>query len=163
MTELKIDPELNDALARQQTVDHIVHTLQQLPDGWIVGFQAPGFRPLSAGSGAVGPNGSWNFYVRYWVWGYDDMPSDDVFDMFTETWDSWGWIDSVQSDNPRKRSAYGQTPDGYRFDIRRGVHGGVSMGWMSPYYPASGSAYGGVMPSIITKDGPQSYEQPQRE
>ncbi|MEN4422914.1 hypothetical protein [Mycobacteroides chelonae] len=162
MTTPQIHPDLTDAHARQRTIEHIVHTLQQLPDGWIVGFQAPGRGPLGAGSGAVGPNGEWNFYVSYWVWGYGDLSGDDVFDAFVNVWNSLGWIDSVESSSPHKRSARGCTPDGYRFDIRRAQHGGVGTSWTSPYYPASGSAYGGVMPSIITKDGPQSYDQPER-
>ncbi|WP_286142212.1 hypothetical protein [Mycobacterium sp. D16Q16] len=163
MTAPQIHPDLTDELARQRTIEHIVHTLQQLPDGWIVGFQAPGRGPRSAGSGAVGPNGEWNFYTGYWIWGYGDLTGDDVFDAFVKLWNSWGWIDSVGSDIPQKKSARGHTPDGYQFDIQRGVHGGVGTSWTSPYFPASGSAYGGVMPSIITKDGPQSYEQPQRD
>jgi len=163
MTDSLFDPNLTDVLARQRTVDHIVETLQALPDGWIVGFQRPGRPARSAGSGAVGPNGTWNFYIGYWVWGYGDMTGDEVFDAFMSVWSAWGWIDSIPSDNPRKRSAHGHTPDGYRFDIRRGIHGGVGMTWMSPYFPAPESPYDSVMPSIITKDGPQSYEQPQRD
>ncbi|WP_074253760.1 hypothetical protein [Mycobacteroides abscessus] len=163
MTAPQIHPDLTDELARQGTVEHIVETLRHLPSGWIVGFQAPGFRPLSASSGPIGPNGEWNFYVRYWVWGYGDLTSDDVFETFVNLWSGLGWIDSVGSDNSQKKSARGHTPDGYHFDVRRGVHGGVSMGWTSPFFPSLGSAYGGVMPSIITKDGPQSYDQPQRD
>lgn len=164
MTAPQIHSDLTDALARQRTIEHIVHTLQHLPDGWIVGFQRPGWNPLSAGSGAVGPDGSWNFYIRYWVWGYGDLSGDQVFDSFVNIWNSWGWIDSVGSDIPQKKSAHGHTPDGYHLDIRRGVHGGVSMGWMSPYFPPPGPNYeDSVMPSIITKDGPQSYDQPQRD
>ncbi|WP_286142106.1 hypothetical protein [Mycobacterium sp. D16Q16] len=163
MTAPQIHPDLTDALARQRTVEHIVHTLQHLPDGWTAGFERPGRRPSGASSGPIGPDGSWNLYVSYWVWGYDDLTGDDVFDAFVKLWDSWGWIDSVGSDIPEKKSAYGHTPDGYHFDIRRGIHGGVALTWTSPFFPASGSSYGGVMPSIITKDGPQSYEQPQRD
>jgi hypothetical protein len=158
----KKDPKLTDALARQRTIEHIVHTLQQLPDGWIVGFQRPGWNPLSAGSGVAGPIGTWGFCVDYWVWGYGDLTGDDVFDAFVELWDSWGWIDSVGSDIPQKKSARGHTPDGYQFSIRRGVHGGVSVSWTSPYFPAPSSRYVGLMPSIITKDGPQSYDDPHR-
>ncbi|WP_236746479.1 hypothetical protein [Mycobacteroides abscessus] len=158
----KKDPKLTDELARQRTIEHVVHTLQQLPDGWIVGFQRPGWKPLGAWSG-VASEGEWEFSVDYWVWGYGDLTGDEVFEAFVKLWESWGWIDSAGSDIPQKKSARGHTPDGYHVGIRRGVHGGVSMQWTSPYFPASGSAYGGVMPSIITKDGPQSYEQPQRD
>ncbi|SHO95813.1 Uncharacterised protein [Mycobacteroides abscessus subsp. bolletii] len=160
MTAPQIHSDLTDELARQRTVEHIVHTLQQLPDGWIVGFQAPGRGPRSAGSGAVGPNGEWNFYVGYWIWGYGDLTGDDVFDAFVKLWDSWGWIDSVGTDIPQKKSAHGHTPDGYHFDIQRGVHGGVGTSWISPYFPTPNSRYDGLMPSIITKDGPQSYDDP---
>ncbi|MGH3955396.1 MAG: hypothetical protein ACRDTI_15325 [Mycobacterium sp.] len=163
MTAPQIHPDLTDELARQRTVEHIVHTLQHLPDGWIVGFQAPRFRPLSASSGPIGPNGEWNFDVGYWVWRDGDLTGDQVFDTFLNLWNSWGWIDSTEPADSQTRAAYGRTPDGYRFQIYRGIHGGVALTWTSPYYPASGSAYGGVMPSIITKDGPQSYEQPQRD
>lgn len=125
-------------------------------------IQAPGRGPLSAGSGAVGPRGYWNFYVKYWVWGYGDLAGDDVLEAFVRVWDSWRWIDSTEPRTAMIRTAYGHTPDKYRFDMSRGVHGGVGMSWMSPYFPASGSDYGGAMPWIITKDGPQSYEQPRR-
>ncbi|SIM26299.1 Uncharacterised protein [Mycobacteroides abscessus subsp. abscessus] len=163
MNAPQIHPELTDALARQRTIEHIVETLKHLPDGWIVGFQRPGFRPLSAGGGPVGPNGSWDFSVSYWVWGYGDLTGDEVFDTFLKLWDGWGWIDSAEPADSQTRAAYGHTPDRYRFQIYRGIHDGVALTWTSPYYPASGSAYGGVMPSVITKDGPQSYEQPQRD
>lgn len=159
----KKDPKLTDELARQRTIEHVVHTLQQLPDGWIVGFQRPGWNPRGHAWSGVATEREWEFFVHYWVWGYGDLTGDDVFDEFVKLWDSWGWIDSVGSDIPQKKSARGHTPDGYHFRIRRGVHGGVSVSWASPHFPASGSAYGGVMPSIITKDGPQSYEQPQRD
>lgn len=162
MTAPQIHPDLTDALARQRTVEHIVETLKHLPDGWIVGFQAPGRGPLSAGSGPVGPNGSWNFSISYWVWGYGDLTGDQVFDAFINVWNSWGWIDSLRSDTPSKRSAYGHTPDEYYFNMRRGIHGGVAVTWTSPYFPAPESRYNDLMPSIITKDGPQSYDDPHR-
>lgn len=158
----KKDPKLTDELARQRTIEHIVHTLQQLPDGWIVGFQRPGRNPLGAWSG-VASEGEWVFSVDYWVWGYGDLTGDEVFDTFLTVWNAWGWIDSAEPAESRTRDAYGHTPDGYRFTIYRGIHDGVQVSWASPHFPASGSAYGGVMPSIITKDGPQSYEQPQRD
>ncbi|KRQ29940.1 hypothetical protein AOT83_10895 [Mycobacteroides sp. H001] len=162
MTAPQIHPDLTDELARQRTIEHIVHTLQQLPDGWIVGFQRPGWNALSAGSGAVGPNGEWNFDVGYWVWGYGDLSGDEVFEAFVEVWDSWGWIESTESADSLTRAAYGHTPDGYHFDIQRGAHDGVGTSWTSPYFPAPESRYDGLMPSIITKDGPQSYDDPHR-
>lgn len=160
MTAPQIHPKLTEALARQRTAEHIVGTLKHLPDGWIVGFQAPGFRPLSAGSGAVGPNGEWNFDVGYWVWGYGDLSGDEVFDAFVNVWNTWGWIESAEPADSPTRSAFGRTQDGYRFDIYRGARGSVSMSWTSPYFPAPESRYDGLMPAIITKDGPQSYDDP---
>ncbi|EIT89812.1 hypothetical protein MA4S0116R_3585 [Mycobacteroides abscessus 4S-0116-R] len=163
MTAPQIHPELTDAMVRQRTVEHIVHTLQHLPNGWTASFERPGRKPSGASSGPVGPDGSWNLYVRYWILGYGDLPGDDVFDAFANLWASWGWIESVDPASSQTRAALGRTPDQYQCEIARGINGGVSTTWMSPYFPASGSAYGGVMPSIITKDGPQSYEQPQRD
>lgn len=163
MTAPQIHPDLTDTLARQRTVEHIVETLKHLPDGWIVGFQRPGWNPLSASSGPIGPNGEWSFYVIYWVWGYGDLTGDQAFDAIVNVWNSWGWIDTVEPADLPTRAAFGHTPDGYHFDVQRGAHGGVGISWTSPFFPTSGSAYGGVMPSIITKDGPQSYEQPQRD
>ncbi|WP_234809161.1 hypothetical protein [Mycobacteroides saopaulense] len=163
MTAPQIHPDLTDALARPRTIEHCVHTLQHLPDGWIVGFQAPGRGPLSASSGPVGPNGEWNFYVSYWVWGYGNLTGDEVFDAFVKVWTDWGWVETTDPAGSQTRAAYGRTPDGYHIKIYRGVHDGVAITWTSPYFPASGSAYGGAMPSIISKDGPQSYEQPQRD
>lgn len=163
MSQSFIEPNLTDALVREQTVQHIVATLRELPDGWTVGFQAPGYGPRSAGSGAVGPNGAWNMHVGYWVWGYGDLTGDQVFDEFVRIWDSWGWIESAEAPESRTRAAYGYTPDHYEFKLMRYTHDGVGMSWISPYYPASGSDYGGPMPSIITKDGPQSYVQPVRD
>ncbi|RIS77986.1 hypothetical protein D2E44_22530 [Mycobacteroides abscessus] len=164
MNAPQIHHDLTDELARQRTIEHIVNTLQHLPEGWIVGFEAPGRRPGSAGSGAVGPTGEWNFFIGYWVSGYGNLSGDEVFETFVQLWDSWGWIDSVGSDIPQKKSAHGHTPDGYQFDIQRGVHGSVSTSWTSPYFPTPNSPHeDSVMPSIITKDGPQSYEQPRRD
>ncbi|CPW67453.1 hypothetical protein [Mycobacteroides abscessus] len=163
MTQSLFDPNLTDALVRQRTVEHIVYALRQLPDGWIVGFQRPGWNPLSAGSGPVGPNGTWNFDVGYWIWGYGDLTGDQVFDALVNLWSGWGWIVSTEPAHSRTRAAYGRTHDGYELRLKRGMHGGVSMGWMSPYFPPPISRYDGLIPSIITKDGPQSYEQPQRD
>lgn len=163
MTAPQIHPDLTDELARQRTVEHIIHTLQHLPDGWIVGFQRPGWNPLSAGSGAVGPGGEWNFSVGYWIWGYGDLTGDQVFDAFVNVWKSWGWIDMVEPTTSLVRAADGHTPDQYRFDIQRPPHDGVAMTWTSPYFPAPNSRYDGLMPSIITKDGPQSYDDPHRD
>jgi hypothetical protein len=162
MSEVPLDEALTDALARQRTVDYIVQTLQRLPAGWTVGFQAPGRRPGSAGSGPVGPHGEWNFEVLYHVWGYGAKNVDDAFEEMVAVWQSWDWLDTVQPRGSEpKRSAHGHTPDHYVFDLRcRSV--GLSLIWGSPYYPASGSEYGGVMPSLITKDGPQSYLPPEK-
>lgn len=169
MSELQIDPDLTDAIARQRTVEHIVATLQQLPDGWVARRGAPRQRATSAASGLIGADGMWNFQVGYWIWsGRQEaadrlirLPeADKVFDGFVGVWSSWGWIDSVRPGSPRRRSAQGHTPDGYRFDIRRGIHGGVSTNWTSPYFRSAGPARGGVPPGKITKDGPQYRQTP---
>ncbi|KRQ30091.1 hypothetical protein AOT83_10900 [Mycobacteroides sp. H001] len=159
----KKDPKLTDALARQRTIEHVVHTLKQLPDGWIVGFQRPGRNPRGRSWSGVASEGEWEFFVHYWVWGYGDLTGDEVFDTFLKVWDSWGWIDSAEPADSQTRVADGHTPDGYRFQIHRGIHDGVNVGWSSPYYPAPESHYESPMPSIITKDGPQSYGQPQHD
>ena len=149
---------------REGIVHYIIEILKLLPDGLIVGFQEPGGPALGCSSGPLGPGGSWNFEASYRVWGFQRGPaSDAVFDAFKRLFDAWGWTYRYEDDGrSRDLDAWTNKKRKYAFhvNITRYSHGGVSMVWTSPYYPAKYADRDLDMPSVITKDGIRSWKDP---
>jgi hypothetical protein len=161
-----IDPELTEVAVREAIVHYIVEILKLLPDGLTVGFQGEGRPALGVSSGPLGPGGSWNFQANYWVLGYPQGANDAVFDAFKRLFDGWGWAYRYEDDG-RSRVLAAWTDKTRRFafhvKVTRYEHGGLAMTWTSPYYPAefADTEKGEMrMPSVITKDGIQSWEPP---
>ncbi|WP_232785229.1 hypothetical protein [Mycobacteroides chelonae] len=144
----------------------IIEVLKHLPDGLVVGFQEPGGPAGSCGGGPMGPGGSWNFQTSYWVWGFPEGASHQVLDAFKRLFDSWGWSYRYEEgDGDRHLDARTSTNDkvAYYVSVSTYAHGGVTMEWTSPYYPAEYAdteTTGMRMPSVITKDGIQSWKPP---
>lgn len=162
-----VDPELTEVALREGIVYYIVELLKQLPDGLVVGFQAPGRKPGSCGSGPFGPKGAWNFQTSYQLWGYPTGANDAVFDAFKALFDAWGWTYSYEPVRPDDRVVRARTSSDPKqsFDVvvSRFPHGGISMKWTTPYYPgehADRDTTGMRMPSEITKDGIRSWKPP---
>jgi hypothetical protein len=173
-----VDQELTEAAVRQGVVRYIVEILKAVPKliGYdlTVGFKAPrGGSVGSAGSGAMGPGGAWNFQVSYKIWGFPEGSQGEVFDAFKRLFDQWGWTYRYVEVARDDRSVDARTSEGgvktktsYHVTVSQYPHGGISMVWTSPYFPGSAAMRSGpgyqVMPSVITKEGAQSYEQPDR-
>lgn len=80
-----VDTELTEAAVRQGVVHYTTEILKVIPKllGYdlTVGFKAPnGGSAGSAGSGAVGPKGTWNFQVSYRIWGFPEGTQGQVLD-----------------------------------------------------------------------------------
>ncbi|OHV04666.1 hypothetical protein [Mycobacterium talmoniae] len=161
-----VSPELTESAVRDGIVFYTVEILKRMPDGLVIGFQAPGLPPLSCSSGPVGPKGAWNFQSRYWVWGYPEGANDQIFDAFKRLFDGWDWTYRYEEFQRDDRSVDAWTDKNkkyaYHVTVNRQPHGGVSMTWTSPYYPGKyADREGGLrMPSEITKDGIRSWKPP---
>jgi hypothetical protein len=163
-----VNLELTEVAVRQAIVQYIVEILASMPDGLTVGYREPGqHAPLGASSGPVGPRGSWNFETSYWLWGFPKGPgSDVVFDAFKRLFDAWGWTYRYdEGGNERNLSGWTDADRKYAFhvNITRYSHGGVAMTWTSPFFAAKHAdtdRTGPNMPSVITKDGIQSWDPP---
>lgn len=163
-----VNVELTEVAVRRAIVQYIIEILGSMPDGLVVGYQAPGRGgPGGTSSGPVGPRGSWNLETSYRVWGFPEGPgSDVVFDAFKRLFDAWGWTYRYDDGtSERNLSGWTDTDRKYAFhvNITRFSHGGVSMRWTSPYFAAKhadSDRTGPSMPSVITKDGIQSWEPP---
>jgi len=161
-----VDPELTEVAVRQAIVHYIVEILKLLPDGLTVGFQGNGHPALGVSAGPLGPGGSWNLEANYWVLGYPAGAGDAVFEAFKLLFDAWGWSYRYDEDGrSRDLDAWTDKNRKYAFhvNITRYEHGGLAMTWSSPYYPAeyADTEKGEMrMPSVITKDGIQSWEPP---
>ncbi|ADG98835.1 hypothetical protein Srot_2391 [Segniliparus rotundus DSM 44985] len=170
-----VDTELTEAAVRQGVVFYIVEILKVVPKllGYdlTVGFKAPrGGATGGAGSGAVGPKGAWNFQVNYKIWGFPEGAQPQVFEAFKRMFDEWGWSYRYDEDGPAERDINARTSPGgvktktsYHVTVSQRPHGGMTMVWTSPYYPAEHADEYLDMPSAITKDGPQSYADPYAE
>lgn len=155
--------ELTELAVRRGVVHYIVEILKRLPDGLVVGFKNPAASDFIGGwgSGPLGPGGSWNFDVRYWLWGFPPGANDGVFDAFKRLFDAWGWTYRYDP-TPGNRRVDARTSKerkySYHVAVSRYPHGGVSMKWTSPYYPAEYADPDLAMPSVITKSGIQSWD-----
>lgn len=162
-----VDPDLTEVALREGIVYYVIEILKRLPDGLVVGFQAPGLKPGSCGSGPLGPGGAWNFQTSYRVWGYPVGANDAVFDAVKALFDAWGWTYGYERIRPDDRVVRARTSaDPKRsFDVvvSRFPHGGISMRWTTPYYPGEHADRDTTrmrMPSEITKDGIRSWKPP---
>lgn len=162
-----VDLELTEAGVCRGITWYTIEILKHLPDGLTVGFQAPdGGAMGSCGSGPFGPRGAWNFQVGYRVWGFPPGANYQLVDDVKRLFDAWGWTDRYEV-NGGKRHLYGQTStDGkraYQVAVETYPHGQVFITWTSPYYPGDTVDHeftGMRVPSVITKDGIQSWEPP---
>jgi hypothetical protein len=160
-----VDLELTEVVVRRAIVHYIIEILKLLPDGLAVSFQPHGLPALGVSAGPL-PGRPWTLQVSYWVSGYPSGASDAVFDAFKGLFDAWGWSYRYQDDGS-SRDLDAWTDENRKFafhvNITRYDHGGVAMTWDSPYYPAENAdteTTGMRMPSVITKDGIQSWEPP---
>ena len=159
--------QLTEVAVRDGIVRYIIEILKLLPDGLVVGFQPPGGGSIgSCGSGPMGPRGSWNFQVGYRVWGFPEGANYQVFDVFKRLFDSWGWSYRYEERRGGRHLDARTSADdkvAYHVTVSTYAHGGVSMRWTSPYYPAEYAdteTTGMRVPSAITKDGIQSWKPP---
>jgi hypothetical protein len=162
-----VDTQLTEVAVREGIVRYIIEVLKHLPEGLVVGFQEPGGPAGSCGAGPMGPGGSWNFQTSYWVWGFPEGANHQVFDAFKRLFDGWGWSYRYNGTERGRRTVYGRTSTNEKFayyvSVSTYAHGGVTMEWTSPYYPAEYAdteTTGMRMPSVITKDGIQSWKPP---
>lgn len=162
-----VDTQLTEVAVREGIVHYIIEILKHLPDGVVVGFQPPGGGSVgSCGSGPMGPRGSWNFQVGYRVWGFPDGGNHEIFDAFKRLLDAWGWTyryEDRHGDQHLDARTSTNEKHAYHVTVSTYTHGGVSMRWTSPYYPAKYAdreTTGMRMPSAITKDGIQSWKPP---
>lgn len=162
-----VDTQLTEVAVREGIVHYIIEILKLLPDGLIVGFQEPGGPAGSCGSGPMGPGGSWNFQVGYWVWGFPEGANQQTFDAFKRLFDTWGWTYQDDANGRGRRNVDARTSTdrkhAFHVTVSTYAHGGVTMSWTSPYYPAKYAdteTTGMRMPSVITKDGIQSWKPP---
>lgn len=163
-----VNLELTEAGVRKAIVQYVIEILRSMPDGLVVGYQEkPGGATGGTSSGPVGPGGSWNLQTTYGVWGFPKKHgSDTVFDAFRRLFAAWGWTYRDDED-PTERNLSGWTntnrKDAFHVNITRYSHGGMSMTWTSPFFPAKHAftkKAGVKMPSVITKDGIQSWVPP---
>lgn len=163
-----VDTQLTEVAVCEGIVRYVMEILKHLPDGLTVGFQPPGGGSIGSwGSGPMGPRGSWNLQVGYRVWGFPEGANHEVFDAFERLFDSWGWSYRHDGNDRGRRTVYARTSEddkvAYHVTVSTYAHGGVSMRWTSPYYPAKYAdteTTGMRVPSAITKDGIQSWKPP---